>query len=80
MNNSLLRELVCKLNALVIIKFQICSWCTINDQFASESPAYFCQTCFKMLHYDKDGQKLCKFEAYPYFDENTTLLETPFNT
>jgi snRNA-activating protein complex subunit 3 len=52
------------------------TWVTIDDELASESPSYFCHSCFKMLHYDKDNNKLCEFKAYPYFDETTTLIES----
>lgn len=51
-------------------------WTTLNDSLANETPAFFCNTCFKMLHYLSNGEKACEFEAYPYFDENTTLLES----
>ena len=55
-----------------------CSWSTVNDELAEESPAFFCENCFKALHYTKDGKKVTSFEAYPYFDELTTLLESGY--
>ena len=55
-----------------------CSWSTISDELGPESPAFFCDNCFKALHYTKDGKKITSFEAYPYFDELTTLLESGF--
>lgn len=55
-----------------------CSWSTVSDELAVESPAFFCDSCFKALHYTKDGKKITSFEAYPYFDELTTLLESGY--
>ncbi|XP_054635411.1 snRNA-activating protein complex subunit 3 isoform X1 [Dunckerocampus dactyliophorus] len=43
-------------------------WCTTSDQFAPSNPCLFCDKCFRMLHYDKDGNKLGDFLAYPYVD------------
>ncbi|XP_051875198.1 snRNA-activating protein complex subunit 3 isoform X2 [Pristis pectinata] len=43
-------------------------WVTNNDSFAPEDPCFFCDTCFRMLHYDTDGNKLGEFLAYPYVD------------
>ena len=44
------------------------SWVTRQDELAAEDPAFYCDSCFKMLHYSEDGSKLCNFRAYPYFD------------
>lgn len=43
-------------------------WTTTNDQFAPSDPCLFCDKCFRMLHYDKQGKKLGDFLAYPYID------------
>ncbi|KAM8771446.1 snRNA-activating protein complex subunit 3 [Acanthopagrus schlegelii] len=43
-------------------------WFTTNDQFAPSDPCLFCDKCFRMLHYDADGNKLGDFLAYPYVD------------
>ncbi|KAK2817152.1 hypothetical protein Q5P01_025343 [Channa striata] len=43
-------------------------WFTTNDQFAPSDPCLFCDKCFRMLHYDKEGNKLGEFQAYPYVD------------
>uniref|UniRef100_A0A3Q2SY33 snRNA-activating protein complex subunit 3 n=1 Tax=Fundulus heteroclitus TaxID=8078 RepID=A0A3Q2SY33_FUNHE len=43
-------------------------WYTTQDQFAPSDPCLFCDKCFRMLHYDKDGKKLGEFLAYPYVD------------
>lgn len=42
------------------------TWVTYNDSLAPESPCYFCEDCFRKLHYSKDGKKICNFQAYPY--------------
>ncbi|MBN3303795.1 SNPC3 protein, partial [Amia calva] len=46
-------------------------WVTSNDPFAPEDPCLFCETCFRMLHYDNHGHKLGDFLAYPYVDPGT---------
>ncbi|KAM4595026.1 snRNA-activating protein complex subunit 3 [Fundulus diaphanus] len=43
-------------------------WYTTQDKFAPSDPCLFCDKCFRMLHYDKDGKKLGEFLAYPYVD------------
>ncbi|XP_051875197.1 snRNA-activating protein complex subunit 3 isoform X1 [Pristis pectinata] len=51
-----------------VCKLFIVRWVTNNDSFAPEDPCFFCDTCFRMLHYDTDGNKLGEFLAYPYVD------------
>ncbi|XP_023817932.1 snRNA-activating protein complex subunit 3 [Oryzias latipes] len=46
----------------------IARWYTTSDQFAPSDPCLFCDKCFRMLHYDADGNKLGEFSAYPYVD------------
>ncbi|MEQ2229713.1 hypothetical protein ILYODFUR_021673 [Ilyodon furcidens] len=46
----------------------ISRWYTTRDQFAPSDPCLFCDKCFRMLHYDKEGNKLGEFLAYPYVD------------
>ncbi|XP_008285616.1 snRNA-activating protein complex subunit 3 [Stegastes partitus] len=43
-------------------------WFTTNDEFAPSDPCLFCDKCFRMLHYDPEGNKLGDFLAYPYVD------------
>ncbi|XP_029012902.1 snRNA-activating protein complex subunit 3 [Betta splendens] len=43
-------------------------WFTTNDEFAPSDPCLFCDKCFRMLHYDAEGNKLGDFLAYPYVD------------
>ena len=68
----------CLLFTVIIIVYNNCccvySWVTVGDDLAPESPAFFCKTCFTMLHYTKDGDKMTQFTAYPYYDEMTSLL------
>ncbi|XP_007890177.1 snRNA-activating protein complex subunit 3 [Callorhinchus milii] len=51
-----------------VCKLYIVRWVTNNDSFAPDDPSYFCNVCFKMLHYDTDGNKMGEFLAYPYVD------------
>ncbi|XP_048855864.1 snRNA-activating protein complex subunit 3 [Brienomyrus brachyistius] len=46
----------------------ISRWITTNDSLAPMDPCLFCEQCFRLLHYDKQGNKLCNFLAYPYVD------------
>ncbi|XP_027872066.1 snRNA-activating protein complex subunit 3 isoform X1 [Xiphophorus couchianus] len=60
-------------NRLVTQKCSVCHvfigrWYTTRDQFAPSDPCLFCDKCFRMLHYDKEGNKLGDFLAYPYVD------------
>ncbi|XP_022104736.1 snRNA-activating protein complex subunit 3-like [Acanthaster planci] len=43
-------------------------WKTVGDSFSSIDPSFFCEKCFRMLHYDKEGNKLGSFTAYPFVD------------
>ncbi|KAI4833117.1 hypothetical protein KUCAC02_016034 [Chaenocephalus aceratus] len=43
-------------------------WVTTNDRFAPSNPCLFCDECFRMLHYDTEGNKLGEFQAFPYVD------------
>ena len=63
-----------------MIIFSSVRWATVDDQMAAETPAFFCTTCFKMLHYTIDGNKVTDFQAYPFFDELSTLLESAATT
>ncbi|KAM9329018.1 snRNA-activating protein complex subunit 3 [Gastrophryne carolinensis] len=54
-----------------VCKLYIARWVTNNDVFAPDDPCFFCDVCFKMLHYDSDGNKLGNFDAYAYVDPGT---------
>ncbi|NXF86944.1 SNPC3 protein, partial [Eubucco bourcierii] len=43
-------------------------WVTNEDSLAPADPCLFCDVCFRMLHYDVEGNKLGEFLAYPYVD------------
>nr|DBA28127.1 TPA: hypothetical protein GDO54_008532 [Pyxicephalus adspersus] len=51
-----------------VCKLYIAKWVTKNDSFAPDDPCFFCNVCFKMLHYDKEGNKLGDFVAHAYVD------------
>ncbi|XP_012876212.1 PREDICTED: snRNA-activating protein complex subunit 3 [Dipodomys ordii] len=54
-----------------VCKMYTARWVTNNDSFAPEDPCFFCDVCFRMLHYDSAGNKLGEFLAYPYVDPGT---------
>ncbi|XP_073907915.1 snRNA-activating protein complex subunit 3 isoform X2 [Castor canadensis] len=54
-----------------VCKMYTARWVTNNDSFAPEDPCFFCDICFRMLHYDSEGNKLGEFLAYPYVDPGT---------
>ncbi|XP_038073566.1 snRNA-activating protein complex subunit 3-like [Patiria miniata] len=43
-------------------------WKTYADSFSNVDPSFYCEKCFKMLHYDKHDNKLGSFTAYPFVD------------
>lgn len=51
-----------------VCNIHMIKWKTMNDPLAFEDPSYFCEKCFKYLHYTEDGKRLYKFEAYPCND------------
>ncbi|XP_043746597.1 snRNA-activating protein complex subunit 3 isoform X2 [Cervus elaphus] len=54
-----------------VCKMFTARWVTNNDSFAPQDPCFFCDVCFRMLHYDAEGNKLGEFLAYPYVDPGT---------
>ncbi|GAM21055.1 hypothetical protein SAMD00019534_042300 [Acytostelium subglobosum LB1] len=43
---------------------------TIADKLMDESPYFFCDECYRTLHYSKEGRLLYNdFQVYPYFHE-----------
>ncbi|XP_033750151.1 snRNA-activating protein complex subunit 3-like [Pecten maximus] len=48
-------------------------WLTYNSKHAPDDPSFFCDQCFRALHYDKDGKKIGNFKAYKYFDKQAVL-------
>ncbi|KAM6227656.1 snRNA-activating protein complex subunit 3 isoform 2-T2 [Spheniscus humboldti] len=51
-----------------VCKMYTARWVTNKDSLAPEDPCFFCDVCFRMLHYDVEGNKLGEFLAYPYVD------------
>lgn len=51
-----------------VCKMYTARWVTNRDTLAPEDPCFFCDVCFRMLHYDAEGNKLGEFLAYPYVD------------
>ncbi|XP_018427263.1 PREDICTED: snRNA-activating protein complex subunit 3, partial [Nanorana parkeri] len=54
-----------------VCRLYIAKWVTRNDSFAPDDPCFFCDVCFKMLHYDSEGNRLGDFVAYAYVDPGT---------
>ncbi|XP_060067256.1 snRNA-activating protein complex subunit 3-like [Ylistrum balloti] len=48
-------------------------WLTYGSEHAPDDPSFFCDQCFRTLHYDKDGKKLGNFKACKYFDKQAVL-------
>ncbi|NXO16940.1 SNPC3 protein, partial [Oriolus oriolus] len=51
-----------------VCKMYTARWVTNRDSLAPQDPCFFCDVCFRMLHYDAEGNKLGEFLAYPYVD------------
>jgi len=60
------------------IRWKKCSICeiyscrnvTFNDPFGEGNPTFFCDQCYRPLHYDISGKLLYRdFEVYPYWHE-----------
>ncbi|KAM4710272.1 snRNA-activating protein complex subunit 3 [Discoglossus pictus] len=54
-----------------VCKLYTARWVTNDDSLAPDDPCFFCDACFRMLHYDTEGNKLGEFVAYPYVDPGT---------
>ncbi|XP_075708020.1 snRNA-activating protein complex subunit 3 [Rhinoderma darwinii] len=54
-----------------VCKLYVAKWVTNQDSVAPDDPCLFCDVCFKMLHYDTEGNKLGDFIAYAYVDPGT---------
>ncbi len=54
----------------IVCKEYTAKWITREDSFSPTDPSFFCDKCFRMLHYDTDGKKLGSFKAWPYVDAN----------
>ncbi|XP_072009089.1 snRNA-activating protein complex subunit 3 isoform X3 [Engystomops pustulosus] len=54
-----------------VCNIYVAKWVTNQDSLAPDDPCFFCDVCFKMLHYDTEGNKLGDFLAYVYVDHGT---------
>jgi len=44
------------------------SFVTYGDRLATEDPYFYCEHCYKPIHYDSDGKLLyADFEVFPYY-------------
>ena len=57
------RRIVCKCCILYSAK-----WETREDELSDEDPSFWCETCFKLFHYDKEGKRTHNFKAKPFID------------
>ncbi|KAH9620754.1 hypothetical protein KSS87_005779 [Heliosperma pusillum] len=59
----------------ILKKCQVCNIykatkVTLDDKLAGENPCYFCDTCYFLLHYSKDGELLYRnFKVYDYLPD-----------
>jgi snRNA-activating protein complex subunit 3 len=43
---------------------------TFGDKLAPENPYYYCEYCYDLFHYDKEGKILyTDYSVYPYYHE-----------
>ncbi|KAH3837012.1 snRNA-activating protein complex subunit 3-like [Dreissena polymorpha] len=52
---------------------QAARWITYGSEFAPENPCFFCDVCFRALHYDENNKKVSRFEAYRFFDHHAVV-------
>ncbi|XP_022333069.1 snRNA-activating protein complex subunit 3-like [Crassostrea virginica] len=48
-------------------------WMTYNSEHSPENPSFFCEQCFRSLHYDELGNKLGNFQAFRFFDSSAVI-------
>lgn len=46
------------------------TWQLVNSVVSPCDPAMYCDLCFKMMHYDANGAKICDFTAHRYTKNN----------
>jgi len=42
---------------------------TYGDVLANENPFFYCEECYRPMHYSKEGHLLYDYQVYPYFHE-----------
>ena len=47
-------------------EIQLCArrWMTVDSDNCPDDPCYYCGECYNMFHFDRNNQKLFKFDAY----------------
>ncbi|XP_067930025.1 snRNA-activating protein complex subunit 3-like [Watersipora subatra] len=66
-------------------KFTICNscqtrankWMVTGSILSPSDPAHYCDVCFKMLHYDTNGTKVCDFKAFRYTENDFVVSASP---
>ncbi|GAB1605219.1 snRNA-activating protein complex subunit 3-like isoform X1 [Argonauta hians] len=56
-----------------ICAYESARWMTEGSLNSLEDPSFFCQVCFRSIHYDKDGKKIGNFKAYKFFDSHIVI-------
>ncbi|KAL0487741.1 snRNA-activating protein complex subunit SRD2 [Acrasis kona] len=44
-------------------------WVTYKDKYTADEPSFFCDTCYRKLHYDDEGKLLYSYEVFRYYHE-----------
>lgn len=44
-----------------------------DSEHSPENPSFFCEQCFRALHYDEHGNKIGNFQAFRYFDKSAVI-------
>uniref|UniRef100_K1PHX7 snRNA-activating protein complex subunit 3 n=1 Tax=Magallana gigas TaxID=29159 RepID=K1PHX7_MAGGI len=48
-------------------------WMAYDSEHSPENPSFFCEQCFRALHYDEHGNKIGNFQAFRYFDKSAVI-------
>lgn len=48
-------------------------WMAYDSEHSPENPSFFCEQCFRALHYDEHGNKIGNFQAFRYFDRSAVI-------
>ncbi|XP_070178457.1 snRNA-activating protein complex subunit 3-like [Littorina saxatilis] len=58
LSETITRRIICRACMMDSAK-----WVVHESQLTPESPCFMCHSCFTLLHYDQNGQKICTFKA-----------------
>jgi len=53
-------------------------WMVVNSVVSPADPDHYCDICYKMLHYNNKGEKICDFKAYRYNDMMHSTLSLAY--